>query len=168
MICNPEVVRARGSAWALTYCQRWQLAESLPQGGSPSRAFLRALRGFDPGLELYFNPVRQKWILYRLLKRAPAPSEDVLLKEFEITGPHGEYRQPSWWLLDQLRRLDKTRGGTVDPHQADRAFLRRLDAEQDAAHHERDHAQTQQNYEAADALRKYAILGRKNFHVNRT
>lgn len=50
----------------------------------------------------------------------------MLLKEMDVCGPNGEYRHLGQWLVDLLQSMDKTRGGSTDPRQADREILYRL------------------------------------------
>mgnify|MGYP001224541993 CR=1 FL=1 len=53
----------------------------LPAGSPPSRpnrSFLRRLKGFDPALELYWNPIMQCWVCYRLVRKGINPSADYL------------------------------------------------------------------------------------------
>ena len=127
-----EVLSARGSARALTRCRRSQLPESGFPAGGPPLAFLRALSAQDRDLEPYWHPIRERWVLYRVVRKGVVPSEDVMMKEFEVVGPRGEYRPLGMWLIDWLRLNDKTEGGAIDPTQANRATLRRLDAEDEA------------------------------------
>lgn len=162
---HPDDVRKRRSALALTACHRWELAEALPVTGSLPRAFLRALKRFDPGLELYWHPRRQRWILYRVKRKAACPSDDYLIKEIEIVGPNGEYREPGFWLIDFLRSIDKINVNS-DPFQADREYAKRLDAQlkEDATKDEKFGKALGEDF-SAEVL-KYGY-GRHSVHVNR-
>jgi hypothetical protein len=126
----------RKRALALTFCRRGDLADGSP-GAKPSPAFLRSLAAYDRGLELYWHPVRHRWILYRVTRRAACSGSDMMLKEFEITGPDGEYRLPGWWLLEVLRKLDKTRNGTIDPRVANNLYHAHLKEEEEKEEAER-------------------------------
>jgi len=162
-----HLAEKRKSAFALTACWRHQLADGGCPPGKPSRAFLAELKRIDGGLELYWHPIRKRWILYRVTHRAAVPSEDRLVKEFELIGLRGEMRSPGWWLLDWLRQMDKTRGGSVDPQQANREYMRRLH-EQECEEEDAKARQVQEMSSsfAADCA-KFAF-GRKSLHVNRT
>jgi hypothetical protein len=53
----------------------------LPAGSPPSvpdRSFLRRLKGVDPNLEMYWHPVLQVWICYRLARKGASPASDCL------------------------------------------------------------------------------------------
>jgi hypothetical protein len=162
---HPDDVRRRRSALALTACRRWELAEAQPVNGGPSRAFLRSLKRFDPGLELYWHPRRERWILYRV-RKAACPSDDYLVKELEVVGPQGEYREPGFWLIDFLRSLDKINLNS-DPHQADREYQKLLAAQmqEDATKDEKFGKALGEDFSAE--VMKYGY-GRNSIHVNRT
>jgi hypothetical protein len=123
-----DVESPRRSSVALTMCRRASLIDGFPPGGGPGRSFLNGLKAFDRGLELYWHPLRKRWVLYRVVQRAAARSDDLLIKEAVVEGPRGEYRSPGPWLLEILRKWDKTRGGSVDPERGNREFLKGLDA----------------------------------------
>jgi hypothetical protein len=121
---------SRRSGRALTSCLRYALAE----GSRPShlsRSFLRELRRLDPKLELHWISSINRWVLYRVASPGIIPGEDRLVKELEIKGPNGEFRVPGHWLIDWLRKHDKTRGGAVCPEYANRKFLKKIDSEVD-------------------------------------
>lgn len=133
-----EVSSVRRGAYAPTRCRRYQLvnlADALV--APPGKAFLRALERFDSHAELHFNAPIGRWVLYRRNTRAACPSEDVLTKEFVLTGPRGEYRAPGFWLIDVLRKLDKFRGGSLSPEAAAGLYLQHL-KEEDEKEEERE------------------------------
>lgn len=165
IIQYPDLVRKRRSALALTACHRWELAEARPACGDPSRAFLRNLKRFDRGLDLYWHPVRQRWILYRVKRRAPCPSDDYLIKELEIVGPRGEYREPGQWLIDFLQSIHK-KNLSGDPHQADREYAKLLDKQlnEEATRTEKFGKELGEDF--SHEVMKYAY-GRHSVHVNR-
>jgi hypothetical protein len=72
---------------------------------------------------LYWHPIRRHWILYLKARNGTTPLDDFLVKELSITGPDGQYREPGSWLIDYLRREDKTRGGSIDPDRANKQIL---------------------------------------------
>lgn len=162
-----EFGKARKSAWPLTVAWRHQLAEAVPPGHQPSKALLRALSRIDPNLELYWHPIRTRWILYRVVRRGGVPCEDRLVKEAELTGLNGEYREPGWWLIDLLQRWDKTQGGSIDPHQADRQFL----FDMDDRYSERSKLREAHSHEISEQITndfiKYGYGQRRSLHVNR-
>jgi len=88
------------------------------------------------------------------------------MKEADVVGPHGEYREPGPWLLDLLRIWDKTKGGSVDPGFADREYLKKLDADEARAELERENRQREISLNSATEMAKYAF-GRHSVHVNR-
>jgi len=110
---------------ARTAARRCFLAEENHLGPSPSQAFLRDLKSQDKDLELHWHSEGEKsrWVLYRVAKRATVPSEDFLVKEKEIAGPQGQYRPLGPWVLDWLRKEDKTHRGGTDPEYANRKYL---------------------------------------------
>tara|TARA_B100000959_G_scaffold231388_1_gene247830 strand:+ start:49 stop:549 length:501 start_codon:yes stop_codon:yes gene_type:complete len=67
--------------------------------GSPARApdasFLRKLKAVDPLLELYWHPIRQGWVAYRLVKPQPARSDDLLVSVGDVPALNDTYIQ---WL----------------------------------------------------------------------
>lgn len=152
--------RRRGSR-ALTCGLRSVLSRGAASGPRAPSAFLRDLRRFDKGLEAIWVPDR--WVLYRRTRRGPTPSEDALVKELEVTGPNGEYRDLGPWVIDWLRRLDKTEGGSVDPEYASRQFMNRLEEDKK----EKARAEKKEIEEAHQAARidldRYAIYDRKHF-----
>jgi hypothetical protein len=157
--------RPRRIALAPTCCRRPKLAGS--GGAAPTLgAFLRDLKRFDPGLELHFFDTPPRWVLYRVLRKGICASEDVLLKEFEITGPKGQYRELGPWLLDLLRSLDKTDGGAIDPGHANRQYMRRLAEEDEKAELEMENRDRELQLNFYKDLVKYAF-GRRGLHVNR-
>ena len=90
-------------------------------------AFLRSLKSFDRDLELLWNSAMSRWVLYRIIRRAPTPVEDVLQKEVELCGPNGEMREPGFWLIDWLKRNDVCyQMGTSDPTVAKRRYINDL------------------------------------------
>lgn len=160
-----EVRSAQPRRLALSFCRRHQLVEAAPPA-PPDKNFLRALRAFDRGLELYWHPVRGTWILYRLARRGGVPGDDHMVKELELAGPQGQYRHPGPWVIDELRRLDRTRNGSFDLQTSARLYQQRI--AEDLA------AQDEQIARTADAvgedfaheLIKYGY-GRASVHVNR-
>lgn len=161
-----EVRSPRRRAVALTYCQRWELADGSCPRSPPSTAFLRELRRMDPGLEVIWVPGRDRWVLYRVKHRAAVPSEDQLVKEFEIVGLHGEYREPGWWLIDLLREYDKTCGGAIDPKVADHFYISRLKRLNQEAQERQEKKNADLSRGVAEEMYDFA-LGRHSVHVNR-
>jgi len=161
-----EVRSPRRRALALTWCQRWELADGSRPWSMPSKAFLRELRRMDPGLELFWLSGRERWALYRVKHRAACPSDDELVKEFELVGPGGEYREPGWWLFDLLREYDKTCGGSIDPRVADHFYKQTLKRQlrEDQERQEKKHAELSRG--VAEEMYDFA-LGRHSVHVNR-
>lgn len=157
----------RRNAWPLTFCRRWELAQGLPLGEYPSQAFLRALKRFDSQLELYWHPRVGRWVLYRVVHRGGASSDDQLIKEFTIADESGGYRLPSWWLIDHLRALDKTKQGTIDPQQADRAFYQKLEHDSDEKANAIERERSEAAADAANELRTYSIKERRSLQVSR-
>lgn len=156
------ITKSRRSGRALTSCLRCALAEGSTRGASLSRAFLRDLKHLDPGLELHFIPGFNRWVLYRLARRGIIPSEDRMVKELEVKGPNGEFREPGQWLLDWLRRHDKTRNGSVCPEYANRQVLRSIDLEP-KEEEERLKATSQAMGERLGLdLEKYVLRGKKS------
>jgi hypothetical protein len=128
---------------------------------------VRALRALDRDLELYWHPVLNLWFLYRCARRGGITGDDHLVKEMMLSGPNGEYRSPGFWVLDRLRELDVSRGGSVDPQQASRNMQRKI---QDQLVHD-DEARTRQaeqiGQDWVSELSKHAY-GSTSLHVNRT
>ena len=122
------VIDSRRDARTLTFCRRHSLSDSVRK---PSQAFLRDLNRQDPLLEAYWHPVREHWILYRCVKRGVVPSEDMLMKELDVLSPQGSYRPLGPWLLEWLRKHDKTRNGSVCPDYASSKYLRDIFGEED-------------------------------------
>lgn len=149
----------RRRALALTFCRRGDLADGTP-GEKPSPAFLRSLAAYDRGLELYWHPFRHRWVLYRVTRRGACASDDRLLKEFEVTGPDGEYRLPGWWLLDVLRKMDKTQNGTVDPKVANHLYVQHLQEEEEKEQSRRQAAMADLSEHFAKDMWKYAVTER--------
>lgn len=157
--------RSRRSALAPTCCRRPKLAGS--GGAAPTLgAFLRDLKRFDPGLEPHFFETPPRWVLYRVIRKGVCPSEDILMKEFEVTGPKGQYRELGPWLLDLLRSWDKTGGGVIDPGMANRQYLRKLAEDDQKAEFERENRDRALQMNFYKDLEKYAF-GRHSVHVNR-
>lgn len=166
-IRRPLTRRAPRNARALTRCRRGELAEGSPLGARPSAAFLRALNRFDPGLECYWHPILGRWLLYRVTSRGASRAADVLTKELLLQGPLGEPREPGWWLIDMLRRLDKTRGGSIHHERATKLWIEQMERE-DRQHAEGWHQKTDEISEGfARECEKYALGGRRSQMVPR-
>lgn len=112
------LLSTRRNSRPLSRCRRWDLAQGVPPPVALPGGFLRALKRYDSALELYWHPVRHRWILYRVVRRGVVPSEDTLAKEWEIVGKGGCYREPGLWLLDWMRKSDMTRNGEIHPEYA--------------------------------------------------
>jgi hypothetical protein len=120
------------------------------------------LRRFDAALELYWHPFIARWVLYRVTHRGPAPSSDVLTKEWVIQSPSGAMREPGFWLIDWLRRQDKTEGGRYHHEYATRrwvADMERQEREREAAWEAKAEEVSQI---CALELEKYATRGRRS------
>lgn len=155
---------ARNVAWS--FCRRHQLVEGTPPE-TPSKSFVRALRAFDKGLELYWHPIRCNWILYRVARHGGVPGDDHMVKEFELAGPHGEYRSPGHWVIERLRELDRTRAGSIDMATSSRKFQQQIQ-EDLAAEDEKRRRQTEEvGADWANEVIKYGY-GRSSIHVNRS
>jgi len=116
----PVKTKERRSATVRTFGRRGELlACGLRAAGD--RALRFSLRRLDPALELLWHPHARKWILYRVTRKGITPSSDCLLEQFILERPPGS------WLLDTLRKTDKTRAGSVDPEYADRQAMKRFD-----------------------------------------
>lgn len=98
-----------------------------PQRRLP-RPLLDELHEFDPGLEIIWWPITERWAVYRVAERGAARSEDRLIKELDLVGPDGQYREPGKWIVRALQAHDLcTRYGVRDPDQARRLWLQDLD-----------------------------------------
>lgn len=155
--------KAPRSAGALTAARRAHIAQGVGAECRPAPSFLRALRRFDPGLEAMFVEKSQRWALYRVARRGVVPAEDWMVLEFEAKGPKGQYRELGPWVLDRLRLLDKTQGGSVDPRLGDRAFMRHMDENQYAIHRERERKRRDLSRSAAWDVFNYAVANRRHF-----
>lgn len=150
----------RRNGRARTSCLRFALAEGSSLRTKLSRSFLRELARVDSGLELHWNPGRGRWILYRLQRKGVTPSEDRMLKEFELVGPKGEHRSPGQWLIDWLRKNDKTRGGALCPEYADRRYLEKIDFEPKREKELRERASWEHTEAIAHDIENYVINSR--------
>jgi len=130
-------------------------------------AFLRKLRRFDPELECHWHPKLEHWVLYRVKARGGVPADDILFKEFDVTGRGGQYRTPGPWLIDLLRGFDKTRCGSIHPGRANREYLKHLDRQHEREQAEKDKEEETISENFANDCAKYA-MGRHSLHVNRT
>lgn len=83
-----------------------------------SRGFLRNLSRIDKDLEMFWIPPLQHWVLYRIIRKGPCPSDDMLIKVADIIGPGGEYREPGSWVITLLQKIDLTRRFSGDPKRA--------------------------------------------------
>jgi hypothetical protein len=119
-----EFPRVKERRTAPTYARRWQLAREASSPRAAPPFFLKSLRRYDPDLEPHWHRRMERWVLYRVFRRGVVPAQDHLVKEYEVMGPRGEYRPLGLWVLDWLRAHDKTEGGSVDPQQANRNWIR--------------------------------------------
>ena len=154
---------SRKSSRALTSCRRGDLPEGSPVGGRPRPELLRELSRLDRDLELYWNPLRRRWSLYRVKARGVTKPADMLVKELELNGPRGEYRPPGQWLVDWLRVNDKTRGGSMDQAAANRAYLRSLSENEDRLEHEKGARRTDMAEDYAKNVCTYVFNRKKHF-----
>jgi len=136
-------------------------------GSNPSGAFLRSLQKMDKDLELIWWPPFSIWVLYRVVHRAPTPSSDVLIKEFELIGPKGQPREPGGWLLDWLRHNDVCRMmNTPDPNRARRLYMQDLMKSDDEFEERKEKTED----EMADAFARdahFCARGRNTIPINR-
>ena len=166
-IRKPLARRASRNARALTRCRRGELAEGSPLGARPGAAFLQALARFDRDLECYWHPILGRWILYRVTTRGAARSSDVLTKELVLEGPHGELREPGWWLIDRLRLWDKTRGGSIHHERATKLWVEQMER-QDRAQYEAWDKKTDEISESfGRECEKYVMTERRSGAVPR-
>ena len=154
----------RSVAWS--FCRRHQ----LPEGGAPetpSKSFLRALRAYDRQLELYWHPLLHRWILYRCARHGGVPGDDHLVKEFELSGPGGQYRSPGHWVIERLQELDRTRGGSVDPAMSSRLYQQQIQADLAAMDEAKQREMDEIGADWAHEITTYGY-GRQSIHVNRS
>jgi hypothetical protein len=118
--------RKRRGAAVRTVARRRDLADISRAKACANAAFLRSLYRQDPDLEVFWHPVLNFWVLYRVVRRGVVPADDLLLKELPVCGPRGEYRPLGQWLLDWLRENDLTRSGSLDPGWARRRYIEKL------------------------------------------
>lgn len=131
-------------------------------GSNPSRAFLRSLYRLDKDLELIWWPPLGIWVLYRVTRRAPTPSSDVLIKEFELIGPKGQPREPGEWLLTWLRHNDICRMfGSSDPSRARNLYIQDLTRSDDEFEERRERGAN----ELADSFSRDAYFCAKGTHT---
>lgn len=151
----------RSGSRALTCGLRSVLSRGAGSGPRAPSSFLRDLRRFNPRLQLIWVPNR--WVLYTVTRRGLTPAEDALVKEVELVGPGGEYRPLGPWVLEMLRRYDKTDGGTIDPAYADRQFLKAIDDEPKERDAEDKKFMEERHKEATTEFTRYAMYDRKHF-----
>jgi hypothetical protein len=168
MACLIQSLDRPKRAVAYTWCKRWQLPEGSCAWYRPDKRFLQELRAIDRDIELVWNPLLERWLLYRIARHAASPSDDQLVKEAMLTGPHGEYRPPGRWLLDWLRAHDKTRGGSIDPSLANRHNLQKLDEQAKEQDERIDRQMAPLAEHTAEEIFTHAVANRRSLHVNRT
>lgn len=122
-----EIPPVRQRRTAPTFARRWQLSREVASPRLAPPFFLRELYRLDPDLEPHWHRRMARWILYRVARRGVVPAQDQLVKEFEVSGPKGEYRDLGPWVLDWLRRHDKTDGGSIDPEHGGRDWIRKVE-----------------------------------------
>lgn len=135
--------------------------EYARQGPAISDHFRKALKAQDPALEFFWAPDHY-WVLYRVIRRGICPLEDVLVKQATFSGPQGQYRPLGEWVIDWLKRHDKTRGGGVDPDYADRHYLWQLFRDNQDADKQWDVKTEQLSYEYAREMEKYVFNDRRS------
>jgi hypothetical protein len=103
---------------ARTFCRRGYLESAAkgPRRHIPSW-FVKELRRVDRGLECHWIP--ERWCFYRVTQPGAAKNDDWLIHELEL-DPGDELGSG---VVDQIRKYDKTKNGSLDPHQANRRFL---------------------------------------------
>ena len=118
--------RVRRGFPARDLTMRSELAtESAPK--ALSRGFLRNLSLIDRSLEMFWVPPLQHWVLYRIMRKGPCPSDDMLIKVANIIGPSGEYREPGAWVIALLQKIDLTRKFSSDPKRAGMLWADHMD-----------------------------------------
>ncbi len=153
--------RPRRSVRPRTYVRRRFLAEGGPLPvDEPGSAFLRALSTFDPDLECHWHGPSRRWVLYRVKRREAARGDDLMVKEAIVEGERGEYRPPGFWLIERLRRWDKTRGGSIHPERATRETIERLRQEDRAVDERWDRDVADLCEDVADDMERYAVDAR--------
>jgi len=153
------------TAGVKTVALRRFLAQENRSGRTLSPAFLRELRHLDQKLELFWLERYGIWALYRVSRLGVVEGDDRMVKEFELVGPHGEPREPGPWLLDWLRRHDKTKGGTVDPEYYNRWYWERLRQEEQAEEDRQDAWKKQVGEDCGKEMLRYAVDNRKHFNM---
>ena len=126
------------------------------------------MKAFDKDLELYWHPIANKWILYRVKRRGVA-SDDEMIQECVVKTSHGGYAPPGDWLLDLLKKWDKTRGGSISPERANRNYLKNTNSDAAEREAQREKQMDQISQAVADdtrpiaAARHSVTTGRKIF-----
>ena len=129
--------------------------ESAPKALSGS--FLRNLSRIDRDLEMFWVPPLQHWVLYRVARKGPCPSDDMLIKVANVIGPNGEYREPGSWVINMLQRVDLTRKFNSDPKRAGKLWADHMDKLEEKRIEAADRNFSNANADMAHELRKCFI-----------
>ena len=98
----PKAERQRRDASVKVVVRRGQLTAGTPPRPL-DQAFLQRLRDYDDSLDLYWHPVREHWVLYRVTKKRSARADDELILISGLTD------HPSDWVIELCRRRDITK-----------------------------------------------------------
>ena len=94
-----------GQRWELRPCaDDWQ--DRLKRRLNGGNLLVQALQGKDKRLELVYQPVLERWVLYRVRRYGAVPSEDELVFVHICQGLEGEAWEPGLWLIRWLDRYD--------------------------------------------------------------
>ena len=129
--------------------------ESAPKALSGS--FLRNLSRIDRDLEMFWVPPLQHWVLYRVARKGPCPSDDMLIKVANVIGPNGEYREPGPWVISLLQKTSLTRRFSGDPRRAGKLWADHMDEMEEQRIEIADRNFSNANADMAHDLRKCFI-----------
>ena len=110
---------------------------------------------------MHWNHHRQNWTVYRVSNKSVSVGDDLLVKEMDL--PFRE--EPGPWLIEFLRKHDKTKGGSVDPERGSREYLDGMER------YDRDHEESIENANDAEVvdvakdIEKYAVGSRTSYDM---
>ena len=148
-ISLPVAERRRRDASVRGVVRRGRLTAGTPPR-TLDKAFLQRLKEIDKKLDLYWHPIKHKWILYRQLWRGAAPADDKLILVTALDD------WPGNWLIHRLQKMDvmSRHPECQTPKRAAKLEMDRIDALDEARELAHKKKYADMSHGAAEELRK--------------
>lgn len=113
-LSRPMTGRNRFELGSHGYDWKRRLRSRMCGGGE----LIRQLEQQDGGLEILWQPVLNRWVLYRVIKRGGCDGLDVLSAVLVLQDRLGRPKEPGLWIVRLLRKSDRKHDGATNDKEA--------------------------------------------------